>query len=208
MKKNTVNTSITGLRDNEVGPHAAHIHNCLTGNANFTFTENELSKLATETETYVALFEDVSPTGTRTNTIEKNTAREVLGATLEVMGTKVNLQAMGDEIKLASSGFPLTKKPTKAGELAAAPAPIVRQSSNPGSIVVEVPFYKGVRYYTFYYTDDLNITDPTQMQQTSSSQRKTVISGLKNGVTYKVVAAYRNSNPAINYSPPVSIIAP
>ncbi|SFU41941.1 hypothetical protein SAMN05216480_10327 [Pustulibacterium marinum] len=208
MRVYKVHTNYSKLVDAELGPFSTHVHECLTGNTNFTLAEGDLTTLSTNITNYTELFDKLNANGMRTNTIAKNDARQVLIENLRVLATTVNLQAYNQNEKLQSSGFTLNKQPETIQEY---PAPIgikVWQGNNSGTIHAQVPPNSACELYVFYYTDDATITDPTQMKQIISKKSKVEITGLTTGTTYTITAAYRGSSPKVNYANFVTIIAP
>lgn len=185
-------TNYSDLSDKELIPFSNNVLISLTGNTNFSFSEGNITKLATLITEFTDLVNTTGPKGVRINTTEKNIARKNLLDYLRTLATQVNGQAYGNETRLVSSGFKLAK--TSGDVKLSEPTNLqVDLGSNIGSIVISIDKSYSASFNAFYYTSNLEETDITKMGTLSSTSTKVTVSGLESKTTYKVFAAYMGS---------------
>ena len=104
--KNRVLRDYSGKTDGQLGDFALHIATSMTGNVNFTTPPIAPAALTTQATGFNASVAN-AVNGTPTNTLDKNTKRAALIATLDQLAAYVELTANNDAAKIISSGFSL-----------------------------------------------------------------------------------------------------
>ena len=104
--KNRVLRDYSGKTDGQLGDFALHIATSMTGNVNFTTPPIAPAALTTQATGFNASVAN-AVNGTPANTLDKNTKRAALIATLDQLAAYVELTANNDAAKIISSGFSL-----------------------------------------------------------------------------------------------------
>jgi len=114
----------------------------------------------------------------------KDLKREELIIKLSSLGLYVNSVALGDAMKLESSGFNLTKNPEPVGYLPAPQYLKISEGENPGEIYVEICPVPNATGYVFLYAPSPAPAGNEEWYAKTFSSSKNYITGLKSGVKY------------------------
>lgn len=130
-------------------------------------------------------------------------ARLILEASLSDNGNYVNQVAKGDPIKLAKSGYPLTKLRQPIGPL---PKTIikVRSTDNGGEFHYEIDGVNNADGFLICFTKVTNIeTNPHKWQWQWCPKTRGLISGLETSTRYKLVSVAVGTDPLLTFSDPI-----
>lgn len=153
----------------------------LTDNDNFPGVEPMLPPIRETAEQFQNAITEAS-LGDTLKIIIKNDIKEKLIPLLRELGEWVEKKAAGDDAALASSGF-LRAKPRSEIALKDPSEFCVLPGKKNGQIIMQVKRVKGAKAYMYQYTRD-PLTDESQWETISSTQRKLVISDLPLGVKF------------------------
>lgn len=200
-------TGFTELNDGELDIEAANAVTGLTGNANFTFSNDALTNFTAAAEAYHNSLGALS-TGGKPAVVFKNQVRAALLPLFSAAAIIVNQQAAGDETKLLSSGIKLAADTRQHHEQ---PVPINLQVTNGdnGTMIVSVKHSPvGDHGTIFAYTPATNtVTNPNAWTLKVANAHKITITGLTPGNAYYFTAAYKGSDDdALVWAPPVNKI--
>jgi hypothetical protein len=210
MKTQKAIISFARTKDHELGDIAQAIVHQMTNNINFSSPTIALSDLQAVIDAYShALIQTQS--GSKADTVTKNTYRLTLENDLSRLGAYVNLMADGDMLKLQSSGFPLSKLPEPIGILDA-PVLTVHYGENPGEMGIEIsPIPKASGYIVLYAPTPAPL-DNNDWNSKNLSSAKGILTHLKSETKYVFKAAALSSEAnkmdIYNFSTPIEKIVP
>jgi len=193
MSKNKLITNYYKYTDADLDVAASTAVTDLTGNANFTFNNGELTTLTAATTKYHNTLAALATGGTAA-VIEKNAARTDLLNALNVIATQINLQANGDLLKLETTGMALVAQPQRRVE--PMPGNLYVENGNGSDLFVSVDVSPaGDNGTLFAYTPVSNtVADPALWTIKTSNGHSVTIKGLISGTQYKITAAYKGND--------------
>jgi hypothetical protein len=171
--------SFDKLSDADFGFNAQDILTAMTGNPNFTTPYPALTLVETNVNDYLAALL-AAGTRDRAKIAFKNSARQTLTETLIALGNYVQSICNGDEAKLVSSGFTLTKQREPQPPLTALQNFTVGNGLNKGEIITSVDRLAGARSYLHQYTTD-PLSPESAWTSIASASRKHLFTDLESG---------------------------
>ncbi len=194
---NKIITNYSNYTDEDLSLIASQGIKGCTGNAYFTFVNNELKEATAAEDAYFKALSGIV-TGTRTAVTAKNVARENLLEKIKLLTTQINIQAAGDLQKLQTCGFPVGKDPKHHQGMGVVANFKVERSTNAGTMKVSVkkPIYSN-RGTIFAFWDPKYGEAPANINDwfwRHSNGHKLVLKGLSVGKTYFFAAAYKGSD--------------
>ncbi|MFC2093798.1 hypothetical protein ACFLSV_07845 [Bacteroidota bacterium] len=192
-------------KDDELLVKGTHIYDSLNGNLSFPLLAAKLPSLLTALNEYSpALAASVG--GSKLDTAVKNQKRDALIEVLRDIGEDVNDEADGDEPKIVSSGYDMSKDDEPVGTLPPPEDMDLEFGADPGEMVVKLtPAPRGAKYIVFYAKDPAPDDDKDWHQQFSTTS-KIELSGLDSGDKYWFKGSYVTSTKEYNFTPPQSRI--
>ena len=136
-------------KDDELLVTGTHIYDSLDGNLSFPLLAAKLPSLLTALNEYSpALAASVG--GSKLDTAVKNQKRDALIAILKDIGEDVNDEADGDEPKIVSSGYDMSKDDEPVGTLPPPEDMNLEFGADPGDMIVKLtPAPRGAKYIVF-----------------------------------------------------------
>ena len=210
MKTQKAIISFAKTKDHELTDLAQAIANKMTNNIHFSTPTISLSDLQAAIDAYSdALIQTQS--GSKADTVTKNTYRLTLENDLSRLGAYVNLIADGDLLKLQSSGFPLSKLPEPIGILEA-PILTVHYGDNPGEMGIEISPIPKASGYIVLYAPTPAPADNNDWNSKVLSSAKGILTHLKSETKYiykaAAISSEANKMDIYNFSTPVEKIVP
>jgi len=192
-------------KDDELLVTGTHIYDSLDGNLSFPLLAAKLPSLLTALNEYSpALAASVG--GSKLDTAVKNQKRDALIAILKDIGEDVNDEADGDEPKIVSSGYDMSKDDEPIGTLPPPEDMNLEFGADPGEIFVKLtPAPRRAKYIVFFAKDPMPDDDKDWRQQFSTTS-KIELSGLDSGDKYWFKGSYVTSTGEYNFTPPQSRI--
>lgn len=152
MKKTSIKLGFGRYADGRLAGKARQIVAGMTGNAHFPDPSPSLPDINQQLAEFEAAIGALN--GSRLNTTLKNTARNALIHSLQLLGLYVLQHADGDEARLRSSGFDLTGAGSRAYRTLSAPEGFRVVNGDPeGAMQLSCDKVAGARSYLFQYTD-------------------------------------------------------
>lgn len=119
-----------------------------TGNANFTKLDSEITACNTAYATYQVAKAEAAQ-GSKEQIATRNAARAALVTLLRVLLSNINAIANGDQVVLASCGFPLrSTSRTPVGPMPTPEAPLMAQGNNTGTLKATINRVYGAVLYS------------------------------------------------------------
>lgn len=167
-----------------------------TGNANFTFTKNELTDTTTAYNAFHTALSAIA-TGNKATITAKDAARKTLEDKLGILCPSINLQANGDLAKLQSTGFPIAKE----GSHQVMGVPInfkAERGNNAGEMILSAdkPSYTD-HGMVFAFWNPIYGEAPKSIDDwfhRSCNGHALTIKNLKPGTSYPFAAAYKGAD--------------
>lgn len=192
-------------RDDELLVKGTHIYDSLDGNLNFPLLAPSLPSLQTALDEYSTALA-AADGGSKLDVTVKNQKREALIEVLRTIGDGVNDEANGDETKIVSSGYDMTKDREPIGTLPAPEDMNIDFGVDPGEMIIKLtPPPREADYIVFFAKDPMP-ADDKDWQQQFSTKSKIELSGLDSGVKYWFKGSYVTSTGEYNFTPPQSRI--
>ena len=192
-------------RDDELFVKGTHINDSLDGNAHFLGLAPKLPSLQTALGEYSPALA-ASDGGSKLDTSIKNQKREALIEVLKDIGEDVNDEADGDETKIVSSGYDMTKDREPIGTLPPPEDMDLEFGADPGEIFIKLTAPPREADYIVFFAKDPMPADDKDWQQQFSTKSKIEISGLDSGDKYWFKGSYVTSTGEYNFTPPQSRI--
>lgn len=177
MKRLILNFS--KITDANLGAKAQAILTAMTANTNFPTPFPALDDVDDSIDAYLAALL-AAETRDKIKVAFKNSARQSLVDTLTSLGNYVMSVAKGDEAKLVSSGFSLTKQREPQPPITSPQNFIVGSGLNKGEITTAVDKVTGARSYLHEYTED-PITANSVWTSITATSRKHLFTDLASG---------------------------
>ncbi|MFT3824168.1 MAG: fibronectin type III domain-containing protein [Chitinophagaceae bacterium] len=189
------------LSDTAFDQKAAFIIERMTNNPAFATPIPTLAEVETARTGFNAALIIVAA-GSKQGVVIKNQARKDLGQLLRRLAMYVTAVANDNSALIVGAGFDVNKVPVPAGPL---PKPIGLkvEAVAAGTIKISIKKVPNANNYLFEYTLAPVLASTTWTQQLSS-KCSILFSGLQKGVEYAFRVAPVGSDPARNYSDPVS----
>jgi hypothetical protein len=157
---------------------AIDAENGLTNNSNFPNITPTVAQLKADKDAYMADL-GTAANGGREARAQKNAAKQKLIATMRQQVGYINLNAGDDEVKLAGTGYPITKVPAPVVLEVASPS--ASYGVNSGELVLSTPTVFGAVSYKHQYTEDESWQ---KFDERTTSTAKCTIANLIPGKTY------------------------
>lgn len=149
MTRIKIITSFSKYNDAELEQKAELIADSMTGNVHFENPVPDIAVLKTAVTTFdTAIIK--AKEGGRTEMLARDLKRQELIALLEKLALYVQMQADGNDVALASSGFSLSKTPQSVGILPK-PQSFKVYAENVGSIWLSLKSIRGAKTYQYEY---------------------------------------------------------
>lgn len=165
----------------------------LTGNPFFPSPNPTLANFKTFIDAYAAALSAAQDRGK--NSVAAKNARK-----LELVNLLFNLAldtmqtADGDEEKLVSSGFPLTKIRGPKQPLGIPFILKVEVGANSGELHITIEFLPGARTFVIQYSED-PLSETSEWISLNTTRTKATITGLETGKRYRIrIVAYGTDN--------------
>lgn len=190
MKK--VNLGFSRYTEAALLVEAQAIQAALTNNNNFPTPTPTLAVVQTAIYDYANAL-SAAQEGGKTNVAIKNQKKQELIDILIALGNYVAFTANGDDVKLTSSGFPLTKQREPLPPLDKPEIIKLEGGMNSGELNVTIGAVKAARTYVYQYTQE-PLTDNSSWVSNNSTLVKFSFSNLEAGKKYwcRVIAYGRN----------------
>ena len=121
-------------------------------------------------------------------------------------GEDVNVEADGDEVKIVSSGYDMSKDDEPVGTLPPPEDMDLEFGADPGEMIVKLtPAPRGAKYLVLYTEDPMPDDDKDWHQQFSTTS-KIELSGLESGKKHWFKGSYVTTTKQYNFTPPQSRI--
>lgn len=194
----------TNVVESELDNLSQSIYNALLNNANFTWAANVLATLRALITDYSNKYE-ASKNGNKASTTAKEVAKKALLTQLRVMAMQVNVQALGNELKLESSGFTLAKTPSKRGILPKPTSFRVKSGDNSGELLFEVEANADADMYLFYSCATPGHANMDSWRLVPSNKRKINVDGFAPGKQYDLRCAFKGSEEDLVFSDTITL---
>ncbi len=188
-------TDYSNLAESELDTTASAGIKGTTGNASFTFTNNELTNATAAQTAYHNSLSAVA-TGTSVSVTTKNDQRDILLSTLSILCGTINILAKNDLAKLKSTGFTLSKEGSTVTM-----GPVEGFTVARGAVGVIILAAKKPSYHThgivFAYWDPaygVAPASPDDWFHRFVTGHDLHLKKLKIGATYQFAAAYKGSD--------------
>ena len=192
-------------KDDELLVKGTHIYDSLDGNLSFPLLALSLPSLLTALDEYSpALAAAVG--GSTLDVSIKNQKREALIEVLRTIGDGVNDEADGDEPKIVSSGFDMTKDREPVGTLPPPEDMDLEFGADPGDMIVKLTAPPREADYIVFFAKDPMPADDKDWHQQFSTTSKIELKGLDSGDKYWFKGSYVTSTKEYNFTPPQSRI--
>lgn len=182
----TVKTSFARYTDANVEVTASHILSKMDGNPNFPGPIPVLAEISDALEVYdnaLMAAQSRAPQDIRV----KNEARRNLTLLLKELGLYIIATAKGDVIKMATSGFSLSKVPSP--RITDNPGPVIlKQGNSSGKLEALIKPERPSPSYLFQITSSDPALGEVSWNSYGSTVNKFVFTGLVRGATYWVRA--------------------
>ncbi len=190
------------VRDGELYSFSYTIYNKLNNNTNFIFPDGTIDTFLQEIKTYNVIYATRSANNTRTNTQQKNDARDVVLARLRSMAIMVNQQGEGNKEVLLSSGFKLTKTKNDKVPLEKAKIIEMKPGKTSGVLLITLKSCSEARSYLCYLSKVPMPASTDDMKLHVSSSPSFEITGLEKLTEYVCIAANLGADDEKAYSEP------
>ena len=192
-------------KDDELLVKGTHIYDSLDGNVSFPLLAPSLPSLQTALDEYSPALAKADG-GSKLDVSIKNQKREALIEVLRTIGEAVNDEAGGDETKIVSSGYDMTKDREPVGTLPPPEDMNLDFGPDPGDMIVKLtPAPRDADYIVFFAKDPMPADDKDWHQQ-FSKKSKIELKGLDSGDKYWFKGSYVTSTGEYNFTPPQSRI--
>lgn len=206
MRKRKIIIDFSKVRDNDLNEKSDHILKSMDGNPNFTTPKPELNKVREAAKNYSEALANAQD-GSKEDTAIKNQKREELEDLLSALGRYVQDTAEGDEVKMLSSGFDLSKQPEPVGALPAPKVFQVEMGENAGELAVTQSANGKADGYIVQYAEEKIPANESDWREKVSSRHTVVLRGLKSGVRYFLRGAAFGSSAELNFCDSISRVA-
>ncbi len=176
----------------------------MTGNAHFPAVLPQLAAVSTALAAYVAALAAAANRGIAEVAV-KNQKRAELETALIILGNYITLEANGDELVLASTGYDMVKTKTSSPPLTMPEIKFVDAGMNAGELDLVIYAVKGAKMYGYEYTPD-PVLPNVQWTSQFSTQVKFTFKNLESGQKYWCRVAAMGVNEQLVYSNPVARI--
>ena len=193
--------SFNKLSDPVLDTVCAGIMQSMTANANFTTPIPTLASIQTVLDRYTQSLADAA-TRERTKVALKNQYKLELILLMRQLGQYVNSICQGDEAKLTSSGFAISKMP-QPRHITTPENMSLLPGINPGTLVSKIKAMPGASSYMHYRTTD-PITANSVWISIGSSRSRMLYTMLQQGEKYWGKVAALGSNGQMTVSVEVS----
>lgn len=192
-------------KDDELLVKGTHIYDSLDGNLSFPLSAPSLPSLLTALDEYSPALA-AADGGSKLDVSIKNQKREALIEVLRTIGDGVNDEADGDEPKIVSSGFDMTKDREPIGTLPPPEDMDLEFGADPGEIIVKLSTPPREADYIVFFAKDPMPADDKDWRQQFSTTSKIELHGLDSGDKYWFKGSYVTSTKEYNFTPPQSRI--
>ncbi|MEI6054714.1 MAG: hypothetical protein WCR55_01535 [Lentisphaerota bacterium] len=211
MRKQKAIVYFAKVKENELWDISRFISNKMKDNPNFPNPPISIAKLDVLIEEYHESLMKCDD-GTKLDTAIKNNKRTILLNNLSILGNYVNTIANNDLVKLDSSGFPISKTPSRVGILDAPKYIHINYGNNPGEIFFEIEVAEKASGYIILFSTCPAPENDKDWHSYLSSRTKGMISGLESEKKYifKAAATSREANKIgrYNFTDPVTKFVP
>lgn len=201
MRKQKAIVYFAKVNDNELLDMAKGISVKMKDNPNFSNPTIPIVALDASIDIYhEALLKSID--GAKHDTSTKNVKRLILLNNLSILGNYVNSIANNDILKLDSSGFPISKTPSKVGILDAPEYLHINYGNNPGEMFYDIAVVKKASGYVILYSTLPAPENDKEWYSCLSSSSKGMLSGFESEKKYifKAAATSRESNKKGHYN--------
>ena len=192
-------------RDNDLFVKGTHIYDSLDGNLSFPGLAPKLPNLQTVLDEYSPALA-AADGGSKLDIAVKNEKRAALIEVLREIGDDVNDEADGDETKIVSSGYDMSKEKEPIGTLPPPEDMDLEFGADPGEMIVKLPAPPREADYLVLFAQDPMPADDRDWHQQFSTTSKIELSGLESGKKYWFKGSYVTSTKEYNFTPPQSRI--
>ena len=205
MKPKKALIDFSHFKDDELFVKGTHIYDSLDGNLSFPGLAGKLPDLQTALNEYSPALA-AADGGSKLDTAVKNEKRAALIEILRDIGEDVNDEADGDEVKIVSSGYDMSKDEEPVGTLPPPEDMDLEFGADPGEMYVKLtPAPRGAKYLVLYAEDPMPDDDKDWHQQFSTTS-KVMLSGLESGKKHWFKGSYVTTTGEYNFTPPQSRI--
>ncbi|MDB5118857.1 MAG: hypothetical protein JWN56_75 [Sphingobacteriales bacterium] len=181
MKRTILLRDYNKFNDAVLDAKAQSIISALTGNANFPVTAPTLAIFTGIKNTYSASFAKASNRD-RTAVAQKKVAKAALLANLNLLAINLESIALGDRVKLVSSGMEINNESESVPALSAPTDMQLTDGINIGEMRFTVKAAPQAVAYVFEYTVDAVLTEDSKWISKTASTREYLFTGLTSGV--------------------------
>jgi hypothetical protein len=202
MKNPTISLGFSTYTDENFSLFTENIIQSMTGNPNFTTPVPALTDVQTALDDFNAKLTAVYQRGTKEAYAAKNQSRKTLEGIVKQLALYVITTCAGDEVKMLSSGYNLTKQPEPAGNPLQPQNLQLGDGPLSGEVLVKFDRVTNARgYQGRYMNGDAQwlLTDPF-------TRSRFVISGLEKGKEYQVQVRSSNAYGISEWSTAASLI--
>ncbi|MBO9681469.1 MAG: fibronectin type III domain-containing protein [Flavisolibacter sp.] len=139
--------------------------------------------------------------GGKTNVAAKNAKKKELAALMTSLALCLMQLADGDELKLVSTGLPLTKTPSPVPPIGVPLIAKIEGGLSAGELDVTIKRLPGAILYVYQYTLD-PLTENSEWISQNSTYVKLTLTGLENGKRYWIRVVAYGSNEQMTISDP------
>lgn len=176
------------LTELELSERAAKVCSSMKENAHFPDPEPSVAEIeAVLTEYNDAIVK--ADGGTKADTAHKNNLKAQMCVLLNDLASFVNLKAKGDDEKLDSSGFTLTKPQQKIHILSAPQSIKLSDGDAEGEIKTDIAKVDKADGYVVMYISEGDLNEGKAWQSIIQPNTRGVVSGLQNVTKYHFKAA-------------------
>lgn len=193
MAKVSIDFSSHNYTDQDLCIKANTISGDLTNNPDFPTLAQDAVLIGQQSGVLIGFLAKMAD-GNKQLTIQKRAARADLEGTLRSVGFKVQDISGGDEAKILSTGYDVTQKPTPVGILDQPLNVQVSPGKISGTLEISWEVVDHAYSYEVRYTKNPK-SDSTVYVTTTTTKRKTILTGLDAGQTYIVQVAGVGSDP-------------
>jgi Fibronectin type III domain len=195
-------TGFTPFTDSNFSSFSQHVIQSMTDNANYPDPLPALADVQAALDDYNTKLAATIARGTREDTVLKNQSRKALELLLQRLAIYVEQTTPGDEVKLLTSGFELSKQPSPVGEPLQPQNLVLDSGSLSGDVFVKFDKVDNAQSYQCRHMNG----DAQWILSAPFSKSSSLISGLQPASTYTVQVRSSNAHGISEWSTPVSII--
>ncbi|MDB5014403.1 MAG: hypothetical protein JWN56_1009 [Sphingobacteriales bacterium] len=181
MKTSSLVKDYSKLSDANLNLKAQSIILALTANPNFSATAPTLAVFTSIKNTYSTTLANAASRD-RNAIAQKKAAKSALVLNMRLLGSNLESLALGDRVKLISSGFDLSSLGESVPALAIPTGFTLSDGINAGEVKFSMKAVREAVAYVFEYTTDTVITKESRWITKVSTSREYVFSNLPSGV--------------------------